>query len=249
MILTCGPAEFAESFREDATYRGFDLHLETIETIAADEAEEIEAWYRRRTGKSSQRGPAFSQASQEDNGLFVSLAVELAHGDLQAFAQRFGNRVRLINGLDEALRLPLALNRLYLRAPYHWLTDNDREKLATLNSEGDFSLLEAGAEGQIVRLTHPHLADALYRALRKPANAEAFTNDLVAVFRRALAEHDTGLVSQLLRVFSAFDEGLPSERLRIADRPRLAQECARIWVSEHARLALDADVLADAATS
>ena len=249
MILTCGPAEFAESFREDATYRGFDLHLETIETIAVDEAEEIEAWYHQRTGKGSQRGPAFSQASQEDNGLFVSLAVELAHGNLEAFAQRFGNRVRLIDGLDEALRLPLALNRLYLRAPYDWLTDNDREKLATLNSEGDFSLLEAGAEGQIVRLTHPHLADALYRALRKPANPKAFTNDLVAVFRRALAEHDTGLVSQLLRVFSAFEEGLASERLRIVDRPRLARECARIWVSEHARLALDADGLADAATS
>ena len=249
MILTCGPAEFAESFREDATYRGFDLHLETIETIAADEAEEIEAWYHQRTGKGSQRGPAFSQASQEDNGLFVSLAVELTHGNLEAFAQRFGNRVRLIDGLDEALRLPLALNRLYLRAPYDWLTDNDREKLATLNSERDFSLLEAGTEGQIVRLTHPHLADALYRALRKPANPEAFTNDLVAVFRRALAEHDTGLVSQLLRVFSAFDEGLASERLRIADRPRLARECARIWGSEHAHLALDADGLADAATS
>ncbi|MCG9076988.1 S1 RNA-binding domain-containing protein [Laribacter hongkongensis] len=249
MILTCGPAEFAESFREDATYRGFDLHLETIETIAADEAEEIEAWYRQRTGKGSQRGPAFSQASQEDNGLFVSLAVELAHGNLEAFAQRFSNRVRLIDGLDEALRLPLALNRLYLRAPYDWLTDNDREKLATLNSEGDFSLLEAGAEGQIVRLTHPHLADALYRALRKPANPEAFTNDLVAVFRRALAEHDTGLVSQLLRVFSAFDEGLASERLRIADRPRLARECARIWAREHTQLALDADGLANAATS
>ncbi|WP_199103892.1 hypothetical protein, partial [Aquitalea sp. ASV11] len=249
MILTCGPAEFAESFREAATYRGFDLHLETIETIAADEAEEIEAWYRQRTGKGSQRGPAFSQASQEDNGLFVSLAVELAHGNLEAFAQRFGNRVRLINGLDEVLRLPLALNRLYLRSPYHWLTDKDREKLATLNSEGDFSLLEAGAEGQIVRLTHPHLADALYRALRKPANAEAFTNDLVAVFRRALDERETGLVSQLLRVFSAFDEELASERLRIVDRTRLARECARIWVSEHARLALDADGLADAATS
>ncbi|MDP5241415.1 hypothetical protein Q9Q94_17920, partial [Uliginosibacterium sp. 31-16] len=248
MILTCGPSDFAESFREDATYRGFDLHLETIETIAADEAEEIEAWYSQRTGQGSQRGPAFSQASQEDDGLFVSLAVELAHGDLQAFAQRLGNRVRL-NGLDEALGLPLALNRLYLRAPYHWLSDKDRERLATLNSEGDFSLSEADTEGQVIRLTHPHLADALYRALRKPANAEAFTNDLVAVFQRALAEHDTGLISQLLRVFSAFDEGLASERLNIVNRPRLAQECAELWAREHTRLALNADGLADAATS
>ncbi|MDR3413609.1 MAG: S1 RNA-binding domain-containing protein [Formivibrio sp.] len=247
MILSCGPAEFAEAFKEASTYRGFDLHLETVETIAANEADEIAAWYQQRTGQSSQRGTAFSQAAQDDNGLFVSLAVELAHGDLNAFAQRFGERVRL-NDLDEALRQPLALNRLYLRAPYDWLTDNDRERLATLNCEGDFSLLEAGEEGQIVRLTHPHLADALYRALRKPANAEAFTNDLVAVFRRALAEHDKGLVIQLLRVFSAVDEGLASERLHIVNRHRLAQECAKIWAKEHTQLALDPDGLADAAT-
>ncbi|MDO9346631.1 MAG: S1 RNA-binding domain-containing protein [Pseudomonas sp.] len=248
MILTCGPAEFAESFKEDSAYGGFELHRETVETIAASEAAEIEAWYRERTGQAPKRGAAFSQASKDDEGLFVSLAVELAHGDLQAFAKRFAERVRL-NGLEEALRLPLAMNRLYLRAPYDWLSENDREKLATLNGEGDFSLLEAGMEAQIVRLTHPHLADALYRSLRKPANADAFTNDLIAIFRRALAERSTGLVSQLLRVFSAREEGLTSERLSIVDRTRLAHECAKLWASEHAQLALDTDSSADAATS
>ncbi|MGE8362020.1 hypothetical protein, partial [Pseudomonas sp.] len=248
MILTCGPAEFADSFKEDSAYRGFELHCETVETIAASEAAEIEAWYHERTGKAPKRGAAFAQASKDNDGLFVSLAVELAHGDLQAFAKRFAERVR-VNGLDEALCLPLAMNRLYLRAPYDWLSENDREKLATLNGEGDFSLLEAGMERQIVRLTHPHLADALYRSLRKPANAEAFTNDLIAIFRRVLAERSTGLVSQLLRVFSAREEGLTSERLSILNRTRLARECAKLWASEHMRLALDADGSADASTS
>ncbi len=248
MILTCGPAEFAESFKEDSAFGGFELHRETVDTIAASEAAEIEAWYRERTGQSPKRGAAFSQASKDDEGLFVSLAVELAHGDLQAFAKRFAERVRL-NGLEEALRLPLAMNRLYLRAPYDWLSENDREKLTTLNGEGDFSLLEPGIDAQIVRLTHPHLADALYRSLRKPANADAFTNDLIAIFRRALAERGRGLVSQLLRVFSAREEGLTSERLSIVDRTRLARECAKLWANEHAQLALDADGSADAATS
>lgn len=248
MILTCGPAEFADSFKEDSAFHGFELHRETVETIAASEAAEIEAWYSERTGQAPKRGAAFSQASKEDNGLFVSLAVELAHGDLHAFAKRFAERVRH-NGLNEALLLPLAMNRLYLRAPYDWLSENHREMLATLNGEGDFSLLEPGVDGQIVRLTHPHLADALYRALRKPANALAFTNDLIAVFRRALKERSAGLVSQLLRVFSGRDEALATERLNIVDRAYLARECAKLWASQHEQLELDVDGSADAVTS
>ncbi|WGL29426.1 S1 RNA-binding domain-containing protein [Pectobacterium brasiliense] len=248
MILTCGPTDFADAFRENATHRGFDLHLDPVETITTLEAVEIEAWYSERTGKSIPRGTAFSQAMQEDNGLFVSLAVELAHGDLKTFSARFSKRIHL-NNLDEALRLPLALNRLYLRAPYHWLTELDREKLETLNSDGDFSLLDAGEEGQIVRLTHPHLANALYLALRKPANAMAYTNDLSAVFQRALKEHNQGLVLQLLRLFSGREQGLVIERLNIVDRPRLAQQCAQLWATEHTNLNLDADGLADVSTS
>lgn len=246
MILTCGPTEFADAFKEDSAYRGFDLHRQTIQTIAADEAAEVEAWYRERTGRASRRGPAVSQASQDDGGLFISVAVELAHGDLHAFALRFGERVQL-NGLDEALRLPLALNRLYLSTPYDWLSDSDREKLATLNGEGDFSLFEMGSEGQTVRLTHPHLADALYQALRKPANKLAYTNDLVTAFQRVLAARDAGLVSQLLRLFSVNEEGLISERLSIVERGQLARECAKAWCGN--QMVLDEDGQADASVS
>ncbi|MFJ4375588.1 S1 RNA-binding domain-containing protein [Pseudomonas japonica] len=246
MILTCGPTEFADAFKEDSAYRGFDLHRQTIQTIAADEAAEVEAWYRERTGRASRRGPAVSQASQDDGGLFISVAVELAHGDLNAFARRFGERVQL-NGLDEALRLPLALNRLYLSTPYDWLSESDREKLATLNGEGDFSLFEMGSEGQTVRLTHPHLADALYQALRKPSNKLAYTNDLVTAFQRVLAARDAGLVSQLLRLFSVNEEGLISERLSIVERGQLARECAKAWCGN--QMVLDEDGQADVSVS
>jgi len=247
IILTCGPTEFADSFEEDATYRGFNLNRYQIVPLAAKEAEEVEVWYQQRTGKPPLKGSAFNQAADEDNGLFISLAVELAHGDLKTFAQRFAQRIQL-NDLDKALWLPLALNRLYLRAPYDWLTKEDREKLATLNHEGDFNLLETADERQIVRLTHPHLANALYLALRKPANSEAYTNDLVDTFHRALTEQNADLVSQLLRLFSGREQGMAIERLSIVKLPDLALKCAKHW-HEHPPVVSDADSLADMATS
>ncbi|MGP2540657.1 P-loop NTPase, partial [Pantoea eucalypti] len=247
IILTCGPTEFADSFEVDVTYRGFNLERFPISPLAAQEAEEIETWYQQRTGKSAQRGSAYIQAAEENNGLFISLALELAHGDIKTFAQRFAQRIEL-NVLNKALLLPLALNRLYLRAPYEWLTIEDRETLATLNHEGDFNLLEMADEGKIIRLTHPHLANALYLALRKPANNEAYTNDLTSVFQRALTEQNAGLVSQLLRLFSGREQGIAIDRLKIVKLPDLAVKCARLWRQNSSKIS-DADGLADMLTS
>ena len=247
IILTCGPTEFADSFEVDVTYRGFNLERFPISPLAAQEAEEIETWYQQRTGKSAQRGSAYIQAAEENNGLFISLALELAHGDIKTFAQRFAQRIEL-NVLNKALLLPLALNRLYLRAPYDWLTIEERETLATLNHEGDFNLLETAGEGKIIRLTHPHLANALYLALRKPANNEAYTNDLASVFQRALTEQNAGLVSQLLRLFSGREQGIAIERLNIVKLPDLAVKCARLWRENPSKIPY-ADGLADMLTS
>jgi len=248
MILTCGPTEFAESFAEAAKYRGFELIYDAVEAITTHEAVEIEAWYNERTGKKAKRGTAFSQATQEGNGLFISLAVELAHGDLRAFARRFSERICL-NGLEEALRLPLALNRIYLRAPYHWLDKKDREKLETLNSDGDFSLLEPGEEGKILRLTHPHMANALYIALREPRNSKSYTHDLISIFNKALDDQYYSLVAQLLRIFSGRERGVVEERLNISDNSLLANECARIWLGQQDCISIDVDFLADITTS
>lgn len=38
LILTCGPVEFAEAFRDESRFRGFELHLETIHPVAVDES-------------------------------------------------------------------------------------------------------------------------------------------------------------------------------------------------------------------
>lgn len=252
MILSCGPAEFADDFEENSRYRGFELHREIIHPVAGDESRHLADWFEQRTGRKPAMdiasAPAFRQAQDEDGGLFVSLAVELEHGELREFACRFAERIG-VNGLDQALRLPLALNRLYLRAPYGWLNESDREKLATLNREGDFSLLDPGEAGKVVRLTHPHLGDVLYRALRKPGNSTAYANDLRDAFCRAVQEGDVALAVQLLRIFSASHAGLAKERLEKVDGTLLAEGCAQAWKEAENKIALDAEATADIAAS
>jgi predicted RNA-binding protein with RPS1 domain len=248
MLITCGPAEFVDAFEEDSRYRGFELYRETVQAVSVEESLEIAEWYRRRTGREPAIGSAFEQTQGPDGGLFISLAVELAHGDLREFSQKFAARIRL-NNLDTALCLPLALNRLYLKAPYNWLSDNDREKLSTLNIEGDFKLLEPGQDGQVVRLTHPHLGDALYRALRRPANSQSYANDLVKVFERALNEKNGLLVSQLLRLFSSSGQGLTAERLAIVDEKHLAEGCVLAMRANKDQSGWEANTIADVATS
>ena len=237
LILTCGPVEFAEDFEAATRFRGFEVHRETVHPVARGEALGLADWYRGRTGREPAAGTAFAQ-SEEGEGLLVSLAVELEHGDLREFARRFAERVE-INGLGQALLLPLALNRLYLRAPYAWLADPDRERLATLNREGDFRVLDPGEADRVVRLTHPHLADALYRALRRPGNPLAYANDLAQAFERALGECNLSLVDQLLAVLSAPRTGLTGERLAAVDDGEVAARCATAWAAAIPDLALD----------
>ena len=52
-----------------------------------------------------------------------------------------------------------------------------------------------------MRLTHPHLSDAIYRALVRPLTPLAYANDLALAFERALAEGDDALAARLLRTF------------------------------------------------
>ncbi len=247
LVLTCGPKEFAEAFELESRFRGFELHVKSVQPVTATESDRFVEWYRYRTGREPTRGPAFAQCATE-GGLFISLAVELEHGDMREFARRFAERVEL-NGLDHALRLPLALNRLYLRAPFGWLEEQDREHLATLNQEGDFRLLDPGEGGKVVRLTHPHLANALYLAMRKPGNPSAYAHDLSNAFRRAVAEGDMRLVGRMLAIFSDRGEGIAGERLAQVDDTTLSQACAVAWRGAAQTPAQDAEVAADIATS
>ncbi len=119
------------------------------------------------------------------------------------------------------------MNRLYLLAPANWLSEQDRERLEALNHEKDFSILNVAGQSELLRLTHPHLSDAIYRALRDPGNPRAFANDLAQAAERSLAGSITTL-RLLLRTFSSGDPRIV-ERLADVDLNHLAELVVRHW--------------------
>ncbi len=250
LLLTCGPADFAEDFEKASLFQGFKLHRKEVRLVAHDEAGQFAHWYRQRTGRTGQPAEAFDEA-QAGHGLFVSMAVEFELGKFESFAQRFAERVKQ-RQLDHALRLPLALNRLYMRTPYAWLSDEDRERLYDLTeAEKDFTIDtgEEGDEDGAIRLTHPHLSDAIYRALLPDANPTAYANDLAKAFQRALQESRGSVSGQLLRLFTTERKDIAGKRLSSVNEPELAKQCCNAWLSHCDPSALDADTAADFATS
>ena len=230
LLITCGPTEFADAFVDASRFRGFEVTTAPVIPLGEVEATDLLRWVEAKRGTlASGEGDAFAQA-QHGQGLFVSMASELEFGDLREFAARFCERVSAVS-LREPLRPMLALNRLYLRAPYRWLSNSDRERLEVLNRDGDFSLLELSSGSALVRLTHPHLSDAIYRALVNPATPLAFANDLASAFERALDEGDDPLAARLLRTFSASDQSLVADRLLDVNMPALAKRCVAKWRS------------------
>lgn len=242
IIITCGPSEFCDSFEEDTCYQGFTVCREIVKPIDRTESTKFLSWYRERTGINVKTGDAFEQCQNYDGGLFISLAIEFGHGDLRQFAKRFADRAEL-SGLRAALALPLALNRLYLKSPIGWIEESEREKLETLNSDGDFNVLEPGSPGESIRIAHPHIGDALYLACRTPSNKLSYTNDLVFSFRRSIEEKRIGLASQMLKMFSLSLKDSQRERLSIVDNNLLAKKCAEIWRNERDSISDSNDLL------
>ena len=81
----------------------------------------------------------------------------------------------------------------------------------------------------LVRLTHPHLSDAIYRALIRPPTPLAYANDLALAFERAVDEGDDVLSARLLRTFSAVDRSLVADRMADVNMPALAERCVVKW--------------------
>jgi DNA-directed RNA polymerase subunit E'/Rpb7 len=222
LVLTCGPPEFREALERDSRGEGLEVTAWKLPPMNEAEAQKVRAWYRQRTGKTPQKaGPR--PPGWEAEPLMVSLLFEMHHGDLRPFARRFAERFNLVE-LGDALLLPLALNRLYLWSPADWLGTEGRDRLDHLNQDDDFRLLqtETPREG-FLRLTHPHLSDQLYQALRPNPSAQAYARDLGSAFAKAL-ETKPALAWRLLQ---ACAEG--GERLEIVDRPELARRVAAAW--------------------
>jgi hypothetical protein len=153
----------------------------------------------------------------------LSVLFELEHGDLRPFANRFRSRL-VQDQLDTVLSIPLALNRLYIWTPRQWLSLNEQARLERLNQDGDFSILSLEKQREdLFKVTHPHLSDAIYRALHPEEIPITFSRHLVSGFTLALDSHlPTAL--RLLRT-----AGLQPVRLEIVDHAELAAGMSTAW--------------------
>lgn len=218
VVLTCGPPEFHQALADDSAGRGIRLYPWRVPAVNVEESEVLQCWFSERTGRQPLPGPAFEQ----DEGLIVSMMFELRHGSLESLAHRFGKRLEAA-GLKETLYRPFALNRLYIWSPADWLNDEQREKLEVINQDTDFTFLSTRSGSGYLKLTHPHLSDVIYQAIRRPWLPTSCADDLSGAFTKAL-ETDVPTALRLLRVFAS-----GHDRLDVVNPARLAERCTAHW--------------------
>ncbi len=215
-----------------------------IPTISTDESKQLIQWFETRTGKKPKIGKAFEQS----DGLALSMLFELWYyaqykdttdkneDVMKAFGQRFKTRLEALD-LTDAIAPILALNRLYVWPPQSWLeglTPSQRDSFKVLIDDKDFSILsmEPSPSG-FIRLTHPHLSDVIYQAIR-PKNTKKITraNDLAYSFEKALTTNII-IANQILRIVS---EKISNENDRLAsdeiDVDELTKLFAKIWLEQ-----------------
>ena len=219
VIVTCGPPEFRSVFERNSRAEGFRVHTWELSPLCAAETQQFRVWFERRTGTVPHRGPA----SAQQEALMISVMAEMQHGDLRPFALRF--RARLVDSkLDQTLRVPLALNRLYIWTPRLWLTSDEETRLSAFNLKGDISLLSVESRArEYLKLTHPHLSEAIYNTLRTNFDARGRAEDLVIAFQQAL-DSDLPTAFRLLRSVAT-----DHARLHDVDPVVLATGMATVW--------------------
>jgi hypothetical protein len=221
IVLTCGPPEFRERFVQDSRGEGIAVRSWTLPPLSTNETHWVESWFENRTGRHAR--PA--AAARQKQGLMVSLLFELAAAeDLGSFGNRFVSRLEA-SRLGQALLHPLVLNRLYIWAPFSWLSTEERNRLDRLNEDEDFTFLAAETiRERYLKLSHPHLSDSIYKALRPgPGAASIHARDLAAAYGRCLDGSPT--VAQ--RVLSSVAAG--HERIDHLDQEVLAEEMTAAW--------------------
>lgn len=164
VVICCGPTEQKE-LAEDQCAADLDLKAWLLPHETEEDLRELATWYRARTGREA---PDLS-----GEVLLVQRFFEWNVGSLHEWAVRFRDRLRALPAgemvFDLVARI-LAFGRLYAEYPAEVLraaTDDDVdlersfEQLAETEKHLSFRPDEDGSES--VRLTHPHLADAIYR--------------------------------------------------------------------------------------
>lgn len=161
-IITCGPTEQLEQ-ADSRLNDQLEINKFSIPHLSLDECKDFADWYCMRTG--SQRDLNMLTI---ENPLLVQLVFELAQGvSISAFAKRFKKRLSSLN-LFDVTKTILAMNALYLDAPYAILSSNEnRDALERLCAEDQLhfrviSQSEDTINNLGIRLAHPHLAWLLF---------------------------------------------------------------------------------------
>jgi len=216
IIITCGPPEQRDELSHEGA-SAFEIVYWSLPLADREEQQAFRKWFEDRTGRPpQQQGTAFA----EEAGLPISMVFEMAEGTLTEFAERFRRRLEP-TGLIEPLTCPLALNRLYLWPPLHWLSDAQQAELRRVSWEGDFTY-EPETRGDRLRITHPHLADGIYQGLYRPDETTRAIH-LSEAFARAATEANPITISLL----HLLHQGHP--RLDTVDGEALLSRLSPIW--------------------
>jgi hypothetical protein len=227
ILVTCGPPEQRQEWKASSDNDAFRTAHWLLPAVGADEKNQLRLWFRSRTGEEPKSGPAFLQVQ----GLMISMVFEMREGELAKFGRRF--RARLENlGLVDALTLPLAVNRLYLPAPGSWLDERQNDALRRLNEDQDFSMMNLGGRhGEFVRVTHPHLSNAIYEAVRELDDSIVRARDLHRAFTRSMASGEYTTARLILSRIAG-----NHERLATLDADELARGMTRAWLTSNAEI-------------
>ena len=191
-------------------FQGFEVHRHELPLLSDRDGQQFVDWATRLGCAHGSPGDALKQAAH-GKGLFVSLATELAYGDLRQFSRRFAGRVK--NPSPAASPVPRA-QQVYLRAPADWLTASERELLEALNQDGDFALEATESDQEWMRLTHPHLSNEIYPHLLTAETPRTYAQDLADAFGKALGTGREALALRMLEAFAAGGEGALAARMR-----------------------------------
>ena len=220
ILVTCGAPEQRHEWKASGDDEAFRTATWLLPTANPNEQNRLCQWFRERTGEEPKTASAF----RKPEGLMISMMFEMREGEMWEFGHRFRQRLDDL-GLLDALALPLALNRLYILAPGGWLDERQSDALRRLNQDQDFSMFTlSGRTGQFIRVTHPHLSDAIYRAIRERDDSIVRARDLHRAFARSLA---TDLATARLILYRV---GQNHERLAEVDANELVRGMTEAWM-------------------
>ncbi|MBB4081414.1 hypothetical protein [Brevundimonas lenta] len=192
VIVACGPSEQRE-YGEENLFAELDIHPFDLPKESVADLKELADWYESRTGRAA--------PNLEGDVLLVQRFFEWNRGEIPDFAKRFRERLQGMSRPNqsvtafEVVARVLAFGRLYTDYPVIALEAaraadddlaRDLDQLASADDHLSFQDEEGG-----VRLTHPHLADAIYRQwFGRRTDRHHRKRHLADGLRGALGRHD-----------------------------------------------------------